>query len=49
VAEYEIDWAVGGRVVVTAETADEAHDQARDLLPRGGDWMDLNVSKVDEN
>lgn len=46
---YEINWAVGGRAVVSASTPEEAHAHARDLLPRDSfDWQDVDVIKVEE-
>lgn len=48
--QYEINWAVGGRAVVDAETPEDAHAQARELLPRdAADWQDIDVIKIEEN
>lgn len=46
---FEINWAVGGRVMFSADTPEEAQLHARELLPRGGDWQDIDVIPVEEN
>jgi len=41
---FEVNWAVGGRTTVMADSPEEAHAQAQELLPReSGDWVDLDV------
>lgn len=47
--KYEINWAVGGRRVVEADSAEEAHLDAQELLPPGGDWQDVDIIAVEEN
>lgn len=47
--QYEINWAVGGRRVVEADSAEEARLDAKELLPPGGDWQDIDVIPVEEN
>jgi hypothetical protein len=48
-SKYEINWAVGARVVVEAESAEEAYLDAKEMLPAGGDWEDIDVIPVEEN
>jgi hypothetical protein len=49
-SEYEVNWAVGGRAVITATTLEDAHVQARELLPRDcAEWQDIDVIPVEEN
>ena len=43
---YEINWATGGGVVVDADSPDQANEMARDLIPPGGDWVDIDVIPV---
>lgn len=44
---FEINWAVGGRVTISADTPEEAHLHAKELLPREGDWQDIDVIPVE--
>lgn len=47
--QYEINWAVGGRSVIEADSPEEAHAQAKELLPRdAADWQDIDVIPVEE-
>ena len=46
---YEINWATGGRVVVTADSPEQANEMARDLIPSGGDWVDIDVIPISES
>lgn len=45
-SQYEINWATGGRALVEAASVEEAHAAAREFLPPGGDWVDLDLTKV---
>lgn len=45
--DYEVHWATGGRVVIPADSVEEAHAAAKDLVPPHGDWIDLDVTKID--
>lgn len=44
--DYEINWATGGREIITATSTEDAHSLARELLPSGGDWVDLDLTKI---
>lgn len=48
ISQYEINWATGGRAVVEATSVEDAHVAARDLLPSGGDWVDLDLTKISD-
>jgi hypothetical protein len=43
---YEINWATGGRVVVEADSPEQANEMAQALLPPGGDWVDIDVLSI---
>ena len=43
---FEVAWAVGGRDFVDADSPADAYAVIRDQLPRGGDWSDIDVTKV---
>lgn len=48
--EYEINWAVGGRVTVIASSPEEAQAYAREILPRdSSDWQDIDVIEIEES
>lgn len=40
---YEISWATGGRTAVEADSPEQAQAMARELIPRGGEWIDVDV------
>ena len=43
---YEINWAMGGRVEIEADSPEHAHECVREHVPRGGEWLDIDVSPV---
>lgn len=47
--QYEINWAVGGRKVVEADSPEDAFLDAKELLPPGADWQDIDVIPIEEN
>lgn len=47
--QYEINWAVGGRRMIEADSPEDAFLDAKELLPSGGDWQDIDVIVVEEN
>lgn len=48
--DYEINWAIGGRKVITAASAEDASAYAEEILPWGNrDWKDIDVIPVQKD
>jgi hypothetical protein len=41
--QYEVNWATGDRDIIEADTPEEAYDLAKEMLPSGGSWVDIDV------